>query len=131
MDSESNQIPYASPHTTLRRRIVVRGASNVHKFYISIDQSQIAKVEAVYYQNGDIILTKTDRDMEYNFLEECYVVNLDQYDTLLFHKVGIPTPVKESLITIQFKFLTKDNDVWVSKPVQDRLYDVIHSEVLR
>ena len=45
--------------------------------------------------------------------------------------MGIPTPVKESLITIQFKFLTKDDDVWVSKPVQDRLYDVIHSEVLR
>lgn len=110
---------------------MVRGASNVHKFYISIDQSQIAKVEAVYYQNGDIILTKTDKDMEYNSVEECYIVNLDQYDTLLFHKVGIPTPVKESLITIQFKFLTKDDDVWVSKPVQDRLYDVIHSEVLR
>ena len=71
------------------------------------------------------------KDMEYNSVEECYIVNLDQYDTLLFHKVGIPTPVKESLITIQFKFLTKDDDVWVSKPVQDRLYDVIHSEVLR
>ena len=45
---------------------MVRGASNTHKFYISIDQSQIAKVEAVYSQNGDIILTKTDKDMKYN-----------------------------------------------------------------
>lgn len=109
---------------------MVRGASHLHKFYIQIDMSSISSIEATYSQNNKNILTKTELDMDYNSVDECISIPLSQEDTLKFEPIGIPAIDKNSLITIQFKFLTTDGEVLVSKPIRDRLYDVLNDEVM-
>lgn len=110
---------------------MIRGASHLHKFYIQIDMSSIASIEATYSQSGKVILRKTELEMDYNSVEECITIPLTQYETLKFNPVGVPAAVGPSLITIQFKFLTVDGDVYVTKPVQDRLYDVLNNEAIQ
>lgn len=109
---------------------MVRGASHLHKFYINLSLTEIAAIELTYSQNGEVILKKVDTDMDYDSVEECLSVRLSQEDTLKFHPVGIPASVKDSLITLQLKFLGMDGYVYVSKPMQERLYDVLNDEVL-
>lgn len=109
---------------------MIRGASHLHKFYISLGIATLQGIEATYSQNGQNILIKTEADMDYNSVDECITINLSQDDTLKFAPVGIPATVKESLVTIQFKFLDVNGNVYVSQPIRERLYDVLHDEVM-
>lgn len=109
---------------------MIRGASHLHKFYISLDIETLQGIEVTYAQNGHNVLIKTEADMDYNSVDECITLHLSQEDTLKFAPVGIPATVKDSLITIQFKFFDVHGDVFVSQPIRERLYDVLHDEVM-
>ena len=94
------------------------GTTPVHTFTLPREiAEQVAKVRAIYCQNGNVILKKETQELEGNHV----VFKLTQEDTFLFSP--------DEMVQIQLRVLTKTGDALTSNVVVGEPYICLENEV--
>lgn len=130
--------------------MIIRGTTPYHNFILPLLADEIQTVYITYYQNGEVILEKTNlvageitiEDIvdiygnasieEVELTEEeihsCQLTtHLTQEDTLKFEYFPA---VRKDIVSIQIRVLTTDGEAYASNPVNERLMDVYHEGVI-
>lgn len=81
-----------------------RGTTPTHTFTLPIDAASITKLRITYVQDGEIVLTKTEKNAQMD--GSTVKVKLTQAETLSFNN--------ERMVEIQLKVLTTGGDALVS-----------------
>lgn len=110
--------------------MIIRGITQTQFFHIPFSWSDINKIYCTYSQNGQVVLEKDIECMRYDEERDCVQLELSQFDTLSFMKVGIPSVPQKSLIYFQIRVLLNNGEAYASVPVQDRVYDVLKNGVI-
>ena len=99
---------------------MIVGTTPTHTFNLPFDNSIISKVRVIYAQNNKVILTKTERDC--NFNDKILQVTLTQTDTFKFDHTK---PVE-----IQLRVLTASGGVLASVPKKIGVTKCLETEVI-
>ncbi len=110
--------------------MIIRGITQTQFFHIPFSWCDIDKMYCTYSQNGQVVLEKDIECMRYDEEKDCVQLELSQYDTLSFLKVGIPSVPQKSLIYFQIRVLLNNGEAYASVPVQDRVYDVLKNGII-
>ena len=97
-----------------------RGSTPTHTFTLPFNTEVIEKLRITYKQQGDTVLTKTEKDVELS--EKTIVCELTQEDTLSF--------LEKVIVEIQLKILTKNGKVYPSDIYRVSPGRVLDEEVL-
>ena len=98
-----------------------RGTTPTHTFSLDFSAELIAALRVTYAQDGEIILSKTESDVEVSGNE--ISVRLTQEETLKFNE--------ESDVEIQLKILSTSGDVLASPVYTVHPLRIIDEEVLK
>ena len=98
-----------------------RATTPTHEYELDIDTSIISQIRITYSQDGNIILTKNENDVE--FVGNVAKVRLDQEETNLFKA--------DKIVEIQVRVLTLGNDAPASDIMRVPCERVLDDEVLK
>lgn len=104
--------------------MITRGDTITHYFRLPFATSSIQNVWVDYMQDDELVLEKTLADCYFD--GQYFVAFLGEPDTLCFHKVPIRVKQKDSLVIIQLRVLLNNGLVKSSRPIQERIRDVIN-----
>lgn len=99
---------------------MIKGTTPTHEFEVDFDTSTIEKVQIVYSQNGNVILTKNVSDC--SIKDKIISVDLTQEETLLFSC--------SSKVDIQIRVRTKNDKVISSDIITINVGKCLNEEVL-
>ena len=94
-----------------------RGTTPTHTFVLAVDAAVVRKVRVLYSQNGKVVLTRDDADLEGNVA----TVKLTQEETLQF--------TGGSRVEIQVRLLTLGGDALASDIISVPVDRLLESEV--
>ena len=103
---------------------MVRGGTHLHGFSIPFEFEEIKEIYITYVQKDRVVLSKKTEDCVYDDSKRCVQVRLTQKDTLSFAKPGFNPMAEDSLVLIQIRIILNNNNVCISYPIKERLYDV-------
>lgn len=98
-----------------------RATTPTHEYELDIDTSIISQIRITYSQDGNIILTKNENDVE--FVGNVAKVRLNQEETNLFGS--------DKIVEIQVRVLTLGNDAPASDIMRVPCERVLDDEVLK
>lgn len=106
---------------------MIRGTTQLHTFFMPFDLSNIRDIYVTYEQNKQEIVEKNITDVQFDYQKKAINVELNQYDTLLFHPYTVPG---SDIVSIQIRLTTIDGRVMASHVMRTRVYDIIKQGVI-
>ena len=126
--------------------MIIRGTTPYHNFILPILAEDIDVIYVTYLQNNEVILDKSNITDEFEIhnlidLDNASIENLSteeqhssqltlhlsQEDTLKFH---FYPAAKKNIGVIQIRILTKEQESFVSMPINERIFGVLHDGVI-
>ena len=125
--------------------MIIRGTTPYHSFVLPLKTEDISKIYITYLQNNEIIVDKTNAEIEItdidnefenasmnepleDFIPSCEVtVHLTQEDTLGFH---FYPAAEKNIAVIQIRVLTVDGEAYASEPVHERIFGILKDGVI-
>ena len=98
-----------------------RGTTPTHTFNLPFSTGLIAALRITYVQNGEIVLNKTEKDVEAG--ESSIAVTLTQEETLQFKE--------NRMVEVQMKVLTTGGDLLATDVYTVHPLCILDEEVLR
>lgn len=105
--------------------MIVRGTSPTHKFVIPFPISNVAQIEVLYSQDGQVVLKKEFGDLEIDDENNCIYVNLTQADTLAF---SFNDSYRKNIVLIQLRVLMESDKAYASNIIKEKVVNVLNDE---
>lgn len=101
---------------------MIRLTTPQHIFTFPQDPAQYEKILVTMWQDGDIVLEKTEADMEFDSESRKAWYKLTQEETRLF------VPNKD--VKLQIRVLTAEGDAFASDIMPVKVHDVLNDSIL-
>lgn len=109
--------------------MITRGTTVTHTFTVPFTSEDV-KTLIITYQQGDIVIEKTNDDVVYDDENKTLTVVLAQEETLRFMYSENPYDRTKNIIQVQMRVKYNDGTVYSGQIIKERLEDVLNQEII-